>query len=58
MEISYVTLALILAYVSWLAFSVGRLYEQLRQTKREAAKHRLQSDKSGLDTGQEVTPSK
>ena len=42
MQINPIILLLILVYVSWLAFSVGRLYEQLRQMKNRAAQHSVQ----------------
>lgn len=37
MKITPVGLLLILSYVWWLAFSVGRLYEQLKRMKQDVA---------------------
>lgn len=37
LQISPITLIIVLAYVSGLAFQIGRIYEQLRQAKRKAA---------------------
>jgi hypothetical protein len=41
---SPIALLIILVYVSGLAFSIGRIYEQLRQAKREAAQQSVQAD--------------
>lgn len=36
LQISPITLIIVLAYVSGLAFQIGRIYEQLRQAKQKA----------------------